>query len=288
MSKMKIRSPSRDTPADPKPVGSPIVTQDVKPQQVSEVNAVNAFIAKIKTLPPVIAEGRGRLIFAMDATMSRQPSWDMALSLQSGMFDAVREAGGLDVQLVYFRGASECKSSTWKSNAEDLARVMRQVNCEGGQTQIERVLIHAATEAREKRVNALVFVGDAVEEARVALAQRAGELALLGVPVFLFQEGRNPSVAATFETIARVTRGAACRFDAGSAQQLRDLLSAVAVYAAGGQAALKKLSAGPNGRQAQLMLTQMQGPRAPDSASRAKDSAPGAKDSATRAKDKGS
>ena len=36
--------------------------------------------------------------------MSRQPSWDLALELQADMFKAVKAVGGLDVQLVYFRG----------------------------------------------------------------------------------------------------------------------------------------------------------------------------------------
>jgi hypothetical protein len=221
--------------------------------------AIDDFIARIRSLPAVAAQGRGRLIFAMDATLSRQPTWDLALSLQSGMFEAVQDVGGLDVQLVYFRGMTECKSSAWKSNAADLARVMRHVQCAGGQTQIERVLKHATAEARAQRVNALVFVGDAMEEHAEQLFARAGELALLGVPVFLFQEGRNTHVTATFEHIARMTRGAACRFDAGSARQLRDLLSAVAVYAAGGHAALIRLSTTPGGRGAHLLFSHLQG-----------------------------
>jgi hypothetical protein len=222
---------------------------------------VDDFISKIKSLPVATADGRGRLIFAMDATMSRQPTWDMALSLQSGMFDVVRDVGGLDVQLVYFRGISDCRSSAWVSNAAELARVMRQVQCRGGLTQIERVLSHATAEARAKRINAVVYVGDCMEEPPDQLCGRAGELALLGVPVFLFQEGNNATASATFGEIARITRGAVCRFDTGSAQQLRDLLTAVAVYAAGGRAALIAHSRAKGGDSAQLLLTQMQAKR---------------------------
>jgi hypothetical protein len=61
------------------------------------------FLARVNTIPPVGSSGRGRLIFAMDATMSRQPTWDLALGLQADMFHAVKEVGSLDVQLVYFR-----------------------------------------------------------------------------------------------------------------------------------------------------------------------------------------
>jgi hypothetical protein len=237
--------------------GGAVAAPHVTPVSAPSNQAVDDFIAKIKSLPTVPAGGRGRLIFAMDATMSRQPTWDMALSLQSDMFNAVRDVGGLDVQLVYFRGLGECRSSAWVSKADELARVMRQVNCRGGLTQIERVLRHATAEARAKRINAVVYVGDCMEEEADQLCARAGELAVFGVPVFLFQEGHNAAATATFKEIARITRGAVCRFDAGSAKQLRDLLTAVAVYAAGGHAALSKLSGTPGGAGAHLLLTQL-------------------------------
>jgi len=71
--------------------------------------------------------------------------------------------------------------------------------------------------------------------------------------VFLFQEGADARAAAAFREIARLTKGAYCRFDAGSAAQLRELLSAVAVYAAGGRQALEALS----GRGARALLQQL-------------------------------
>ncbi|HLN24495.1 MAG TPA: VWA domain-containing protein, partial [Patescibacteria group bacterium] len=66
----------------------------------------------------------------------------------------------------------------------------------------------------------------------------AGELGLLGVPVFLFHEGDDATAARAFAQLAKLTGGACCRFDAGSPQQLKALLGAVAVYAAGGRKAL--------------------------------------------------
>ena len=218
---------------------------------------VAQFIARMKSLAPKSAAGRGRLIFAMDATMSRQPTWDMALGLQADMFRAVKEVGGLDVQLVFFRGAGECRASKWVSDPEALARLMTTVSCQGGYTQIRKVLSHARQEAEKRKVNALVYVGDCMEEDVDDLCGRAGELALLGVPVFLFQEGYDAKAERVFREIARLTRGAYCRFDAGSAAQLRELLSAVAVYAAGGRAALERLGHQGAGRGARLLLAQM-------------------------------
>jgi hypothetical protein len=214
---------------------------------------VAEFVRRMKALGPSTATGRGRLVFAMDATMSRQPTWDMALALQADMFKAVKAVGGLDVQLVYFRGSSECRASRWVSDPDALAHLMTRVCCAGGFTQIRKVLSHARQEAEKKPVNALVYVGDCMEEGIDELCGRAGELALLRVPVFLFQEGHDPKAERAFKEIARLTKGAYCRFDAGSAAQLKDLLSAVAVYAAGGRKALEALS----GRVPRLLLEQL-------------------------------
>ena len=120
------------------------------------------------------------------------------------------------------------------------------------------MLSHARAEAQKGKVNALVYVGDAMEESIDDLAGRAGELALVGVPVFLFQEGHDAATAHAYREIARLTKGAACRFDAGSASQLRELLTAVAVYAAGGQKALTALLESGRAREgARLLLAQM-------------------------------
>lgn len=199
---------------------------------------IDAFLRQVAVTPRREGGGRGRLIFALDATMSRQPTWDRALAIQAEMFDAAAALGGLDIQLVYFRGHGEFRAGPWARDAAALRDEMTGVSCRGGMTQIEKVLRHALAEARRGRVDALVYVGDAMEERVDPLCALAGEIGLLGLPVFLFQEGRDPAVETAFREIARLTRGAYCRFDAGSARHLRELLGAVAVYAAGGRKAL--------------------------------------------------
>ncbi|MBS0242847.1 MAG: VWA domain-containing protein [Proteobacteria bacterium] len=223
----------------------------------SSAAEVADFVRRLKSMPASTTVGQGRLVFAMDATMSRQPTWDMALALQAEMFNVVREIGGLDVQLVYFRGAGECRASKWVADPAALARLMTGVDCRGGYTQIGKVLGHVRQETERRRVNALVYVGDCMEEKIDDLCGRAGELALLGVPVFLFQEGADPSAAKAFREIATLTRGAYCRFDQGSANQLRDLLRAVAVYAAGGRKALERLADQRGGETARRLLADM-------------------------------
>ena len=204
---------------------------------------VDAFLQRARMLAPPLAPGeRGRLLFAMDATMSRQPTWDTACRLQGEMFREAASVGGLDVQLLYFRGFNECRASPWVSQAERLGDLMSRIDCRGGHTQIGKVLAHARRETVKAKVQALVYVGDAMEEAVDDLSASAGELGLLGVPALMFHEGHDAVAERAFREIARLTRGAYCRFDLGAADVLGELLRAAAVYAAGGIKALRDLS----------------------------------------------
>ena len=226
------------------------------PETRSSDTEVADFLRTLKALGnKAPAAGRGRLVFAMDATMSRQPTWDLALQLQAEMFKEVRAIGGLDVQLIYFRSYDECRASPWVSDPEALAKLMTGIRCLGGFTQIRKILIHARRESEKRKVDALVYVGDCMEEEIDHLAALAGELGLLGVPAFMFQEGHDQNAETAFREIARLTKGAYCRFDAGSAGQLRELLRAVAAYAAGGRQALEDL--GKKESQARLLLEQL-------------------------------
>ncbi len=233
---------------------APASNTQITPERSSD-DEVASFIQKMKATAPASSSGeRGRLIFAMDATMSRQPTWDMALKLQADMFLEVKSIGGLDVQLIYFRSFDECRSTKWIGDPETLARLMTGIRCLGGFTQIRKILTHARREAEKQKVNALVYVGDCMEEDIDHLAALAGELGLLGVPAFMFQEGADARAETAFREIARLTKGAYCRFDTGSAKQLRELLRAVAAYAAGGRKALENSARGGRG---QLLLEQL-------------------------------
>ena len=204
---------------------------------------VDAFLDQVNRLPSAHAgTERGRLIFALDATMSRQPTWDLAQSLQGRMFQTASSLGGLDVQLLYFRGFAECRASRFIANGVGLAELMAKISVAGGNTQIGKVLRHVREETNRKRVAALIYVGDAMEENADELCQLAGELGLLGVKAFMFHEGSDPVAAFAFKQIAKLTGGAYCQFDSSSAQMLKDLLGAVAVFAAGGPRALEDMA----------------------------------------------
>lgn len=219
---------------------------------VSPRSEIDAFLKEAgKIAPP--AEARGRLIFALDATMSRQPTWDLACSLQAEMFDAAAGVGGLSVQLVYFRGVGESRASPFVANTRALRDLMVKIQCRGGQTQIRKVLAHVRREAEKRPVAALAYVGDAMEENPDHLCQLAGEIGLLGVRIFMFHEGKDTLAESTFREIARLTGGAYLPFDRASAAELKSLLNAVATYAAGG---LKALAAS-KGAGARLLLPKL-------------------------------
>lgn len=216
------------------------MTRDRTPAPRAGNVEIDAFLKKVAETPaPQGRSGRGRLIFAMDATASRQPSWDRACHVQAEMFAATAALGGLDVQLVWYRGHGECKVTPFASDPQALSRRMQGVACLGGLTQIGRVLNHAIKETERRPVDALVFVGDAAEEDVDRLSDYAGRLGLLRVPVFVFHEGGDPGARYAFQQIAKLSGGAYCAFDSSSADQLKQLLGAVAAYAAGGRRALE-------------------------------------------------
>src|SRR4030081_1007245 len=224
-------------------------------QRPSASEDIAAFVAKARATSPHAPGAKGRLGFALAATRGGQRKGDMACALQADMFREAAALGSLDIRLVYYRGLNECRATGWLSDSAQLARLMGKIDCRGGNTQIGKVLSEARREAVASAVRAVVFVGDAMEEAIDDLCARAGELGLLKVPVFMFQEGHDAVAEQAFKEIARLTGGAWCRFDPGAAAQLRELLRAAAAYAAGGRQALLAMSKTASG--AAKLLGQM-------------------------------
>jgi hypothetical protein len=211
------------------------------PAQVSP--RVAALLAKTRA-------ARARLIFGIDATASRESTWDLATSLQAGMFEEAARIGGLDVQLLHYRGCDEIQASPWTSDANELASRMSRIRCAAGATQIARMIQQIRTENACEKIAAVTFVGDAIEEPPRELYAAAADL---GVPIFMFQEGdaevvyltprgeiapTHQKVSEVFRELARLTGGAYGKFDSGAAKQLGELLRAVAAFAVGGMTAL--------------------------------------------------
>ena len=238
-------APSQDQPDSRVPDGPPAASSRAE---------IDVFLSQLKALDRAGERStRGRLLFALDATMSRQPTWDQACRLQVDMFREAAAVGGLDIQLVYYRGHDECRASPWIAEPKRLGELMSRIDCRGGHTQIGKVLAHARGENDRGKIAAMVFVGDAMEEALDDLCAGAGELGLRNIPAFMFQEGYDPICERAFRDIARITRGAYCRFAPGAAHELGELLRSAAAYAAGGIKALEDLNARHSGGAGRLI-----------------------------------
>ena len=204
---------------------------------------------RVAALLDKMRRSRGRLIFALDATGSREPTWDMAAQLQAQMFEEAARIGGLDVQLRLLPRQWRSPAIAWLSDPHELISRMGKIRCMAGATKIARVLRHIRAENEREKIGAAIFIGDAVEEHPVELYDAAADL---GVPMFMFQEGdgdvvylnqrgepvERQRVEQVFREIARLSGGAYGKFDAGAAKQLAELLRAVAAFAVGGITAL--------------------------------------------------
>ncbi|PCH59887.1 MAG: hypothetical protein COC19_06590 [SAR86 cluster bacterium] len=208
---------------------------------LSSSGDVKNFLAKVNSLPTA-TQANARLVFSLDATASRQASWDQACHLQTQMFLSTQALGSLQIQLCYFRGFKQFFYSDWQTDSAGLLRLMSGIRCEAGATQLQKLLRHVVSENTIKPVKSVVFIGDAMEESRDILCQLAGELGLLNIPLFIFQEGDDASARQCFQEMARLSNGAYSHFDSSSIEQLKELLKAVAVYCAGGLKALRDFS----------------------------------------------
>ncbi|MEO9522176.1 VWA domain-containing protein [Marinobacter alexandrii] len=207
----------------------------------SDKQSIEQFIHQVQKLPKG-GGVKGRLIFALDATASREATWDEACHLQSELFLAAQDLGGLAIQLCYYRGFREFKATGFVTETGQLLGLMNGVSCLGGRTQISRVLAHAVNETRTQPVKAVVFIGDCCEEPVDELCHTAGELGMLRTPVFMFHEGDDAHARAVFQQVSKLSGGAYAPFDRNSPQMLKDLMAAVAVYASGGAKALEDFS----------------------------------------------
>ena len=124
------------------------------PSKTASQADVGAFLEKVPLTPVGKKTCRpGRLLFAMDATASRGPTWDMAARIQGEMFHETAALGGLEIQLAFYRGFGEFKASHWTADENALLRQMTSVFCLAGATQIGKVLSHAVNETKKKKIN---------------------------------------------------------------------------------------------------------------------------------------
>lgn len=190
-----------------------------------------------------------RLGFLIDATGSRGDSWEKAQGIQAGMFRAASGLGPLSLRLVHY-GGGELADHGWIDNPREAAAAMARVRCESGLTKIVLGLNAFRYYPPEERAAAIILVGDCFEEDPRDAEQMAFKLKQEGIRVFCFHEGEDWTAEGVFRRIAEITGGKFARF--GDGLPLAELCEGVALLAAGGAKALKRL---PDGRAKQLLLT---------------------------------
>jgi len=200
---------------------------------------VATFISKARAIKR-IADAQTRIIFSLDATASRAPTWQQAQSLHKALFEAASETSELSLQLCYFRGIATFHASPWLATASGLRGALSQIYCEGGITQIQRLLEHCLHQHSDSTsIKAIIFVGDAVEEDAGLLNDLAVKCRLAKRPLYIFQEGSDPVAGSAFASMAALSGGVHFGLGNDSADQLRRLLQSVVRLATGGRKALE-------------------------------------------------
>ena len=219
---------------------------------------IAAFAAKAKKVNELSAS-RGRMIFALDATGSRQPTWNLAKSMQRDMLAEAAKIGTLDVALSYFRNSRhdhDMRFSDFTSDPNSLIELMNGIDCEFGPTQIIGMISHALFLHSQEPINAMVYIGDNQEEDDFSFYDMCRRVASSGMKLFIFHELNSETArrdAEIFRKGAELAGGAYMEFSEGSAKELRELLLAVAAFATGGLKALGN----QNSNAARLLLTQL-------------------------------
>ena len=176
------------------------------------------------------------ICFVIDATGSRQASWQQAQRTQAEMFDAVKTAGNLKLSIVCHRGGSVKDLGSFAS-PDDAKRRMAEVSCESGNTRI----VDSLQSALGKKPSTIIMVGDCFEESFTDLQKVCTQLAAQKIRVYAFVEGNESSGQRAYKMAADMTDGIFQPF--GSGLDLSDLCVAAAVFDVGGQQAFDKLIA---------------------------------------------
>ena len=203
-----------------------------------------ARLGETEAAPPAAITRTGRLIFGLDLTQSREHSLGEARVATAAMFDAIKAIGRVALKLVYYRG-TDMQSTQWQFDPGALSGYMCRLSCESGYTQIAGFL-RLVLEEREE-LSGVVFVGDDCEEDPEELAGLARKLGEKKVPLFVFHEcadnnAHSLTAKPVFKRMAQASGGAYVEFKPDSGEVLRELLSSVAAFSAGGAQGVRRMA----------------------------------------------
>ncbi len=205
--------------------------------------AVTAASAALPTLthaePPAdtAAPLRPRLIFAVDATASREPAWTAARQVTDVLVKAL--PGALDVALAVHGGSRVHTFTAFTSDANTLRDRAAGVSCVAGTTRLLPIL---SASLKHPSVRVVIYIGDVFEENLQRGRHIADAMGAQNTKLIVLHDTADPAArrdAEVFWDLAKRTGGCVLPFDAAASGRLRDILSAVAVYAVGGEKLLR-------------------------------------------------
>jgi hypothetical protein len=181
---------------------------------------------------------RPRLVFGFDATASREPAWTMARTVTDALVRAL--PGELDVALAVHGGGLLHTFTAFTADANTLRDRAAGIRCIAGQTRLLAIL---ARSLREPGLRVVAYIGDVFEESLSRGRKLADEMGARGIKLIVLHDTSDRAArrdAEVFLDLARRTGGCVLPFDLGAPDRLRDILTAAAVYAVGGEALLRE------------------------------------------------
>jgi hypothetical protein len=179
-----------------------------------------------------------RLVFAVDATASREPAWAAAKQVTDALVKAL--PGELDVALAVHGGSRVHTFTAFTDDANTLRDRAAGVTCQAGLTRLLPIL---ATVVKRPAVRVVVYIGDVFEESMHQGRRLADAMGTHGTKLIVLHDTSDPAArrdAEVFWDLVKRTGGCVLPFDASAPDLLRELLSAVAVYAVGGEKLLRE------------------------------------------------
>jgi hypothetical protein len=201
--------------------------------------AANALPSPNHAEPPAdtAAPPRPRLIFAVDATASREPAWTAARQVTDVLVKAL--PGALDVALAVHGGSRVHTFTAFTSDANTLRDRAAGVSCVAGMTRLLPIL---SASLKHPAVRVVIYIGDVFEENLLRGRQIADAMGAQRTRLIVLHDTTDPAArrdTEVFWDLAKRTGGCVLPFDAAAPGRLRDILSAVAVYAVGGEKLLR-------------------------------------------------
>jgi hypothetical protein len=181
---------------------------------------------------------RPRLVFAVDATASREPAWAAARQVTDTLVKAL--PGELDVALAVHGGSRVHTFTAFTSDAATLRDRAAGVVCQAGMTRLLPIL---STSLKRPAIRVVVYIGDVYEESVAQGRRLADAMGVHGTKLIVLHDTADPAArrdAEIFWDLAKRTGGCVLPFDASASGKLRDLLAALAVYAVGGEKLLRE------------------------------------------------